>query len=142
MADVFDKKKRSEVMSRIRSKDTKPEILVRKYLHSRGLRFRLHSTKLPGKPDLVLPKYKKVVFVHGCFWHGHDDPSCKVARVPKSNTEFWINKISYNQERHIKNTLELENLGWTVITIWECNLRSKEKQCHLDNLVHKITGLA
>lgn len=138
MADVFSKKKRSEVMSRIRSKNTKPEMLVRKYLHGLGFRYRLHSQSLQGKPDLALPKYKTVVFVHGCFWHGHKNPSCNVARVPKSNTKFWIDKISYNQSRHVTNLKELKKSGWLVLTVWECDLKPKSRAKTLENLVKKI----
>lgn len=123
MVDVVDKATRSRMMSGIQGKNTKPELLVRKYLHSRGLRFRLHAKELPGKPDLVFPKYKAVVFVHGCFWHQH--PGCKYAYVPQSNTAFWREKLQYNQERDKLKAAALKKLGWRVLTIWECSLDDK-----------------
>ena len=113
MADVFSKEKRSEVMSKIRGKDTKPEILVRKYLHSRGLRFRKNDKRYPGHPDIVLPKYKTIVLVHGCFWHLHE--GCKYARIPKSNVEYWQNKLYGNKERDKRTKKELEDMGWKSI---------------------------
>jgi DNA mismatch endonuclease (patch repair protein) len=121
MTDVHSKETRSYNMSRIRSKDTKPELLVRKYLFSKGFRYRLHEKKLPGKPDLVLTKYKTVIFVHGCFWHSHQN--CKYAVIPKSNLEYWQNKISKNQSRDSVNEDQLAKLGWKIIVIWECELK-------------------
>jgi len=120
MVDVVDKATRSRMMSSIQGKNTKPELLVRKYLHSRGLRFRLHAKELPGKPDLIFPKYKVVVFVHGCFWHQH--PRCKFAVVPASNVEFWEQKLGANRERDQRNKRMLKALGWRALTIWECQL--------------------
>ncbi len=121
MADVHSKETRSFNMSRIKGKDTKPEMLVRKYLHAQGFRFRLHVKDLPGKPDIVLPKYKTVIFVHGCFWHGHK--GCKYFVVPKTRTERWLYKINGNIERDKKAFKELKKLGWKVIEVWECDLK-------------------
>lgn len=115
------KQQRHDCMSAIKSKDTKPEMLVRKYLFSRGLRFRVQVAKLPGKPDIVLPKYKTVVFVNGCFWHGHEE--CRYYRLPKSNVEFWQKKIERNIERDARAECELKAMGWRVIRIWECEIR-------------------
>ena len=122
MADKLTSSQRSRCMSRIRGKNTKPEILVRKGLHARGFRFRLHNKKLPGSPDIVLPKYGVAIMVNGCFWHGHK--GCRYATKPKSNVEFWEVKIARNRHRDEVTTAHLEALGWTVITIWECELRN------------------
>lgn len=119
--DIWSREKRSEVMSRIRNKGTKPEVTLRKALFARGFRYRVNVKTLPGKPDIVLPRYKTVIFVHGCFWHGH--PGCKYAYTPKSNTEFWVNKISGNRERDAVVKRELEESGWKVIIVWECEIR-------------------
>lgn len=132
MVDVVDKVTRSRMMSGIHGKNTKPELLVRKYLHARGLRFRLHVKELQGKPDLVFPKYKTIVFVHGCFWHQH--PRCKFAVVPASNVEFWKLKLDANRERDQRNKKVLKALGWSVLTIWECQLDDR----HLSGLIEKI----
>ena len=136
MADVFSKSKRSEIMSRIRGKDTGPEMVIRKALFANGFRYRLHVKNLPGKPDIVLPKYNAVVIVDGCFWHGHKN--CKFFRMPKSRISFWRKKIDANRARDVKNRRKLRRLGWNVIQIWECQLsaRKYEKtfQRILDNL--------
>jgi DNA mismatch endonuclease (patch repair protein) len=124
MADIFTKKKRSQIMASIRSSETKPEIAVRKFLFSQGFRYRKNVKGLPGSPDIVLPKYKTVIFVHGCFWHGHKN--CEAASTPKSNSDYWKNKIDRNIQRDIKNKRELRKLGWRVITVWECTLRNKK----------------
>ncbi|HEX8547211.1 MAG TPA: DNA mismatch endonuclease Vsr [Cytophagaceae bacterium] len=124
MADVHSKETRSYNMSRIRSKDTKPELLVRKFLHKSGFRYRLHVKDLPGKPDIVLPKYKTVIFIHGCFWHGHG--GCKYYVVPKTRTEWWLNKINVNQKNDEKAEEALSLKGWNIIKIWECELKSPE----------------
>jgi len=121
MVDVVDKATRSRMMSGIRGKDTKPELLVRRYLYSRGLRFRLHVADLPGKPDIVLPRFRKIVFVHGCFWHQH--AGCKYATLPSSRTEFWASKLSDNVVRDQYQIAALEGLGWGVLIVWECELR-------------------
>jgi len=111
-------------MSNISGKETKPEILVRKFLFSKGFRFRKNDGRYPGKPDIVLPKYKTVVFIHGCFWHGHK--GCKYSKLPETNVYFWKNKVSLNIERDKKNRIELEKQGWVVLTIWQCNLRNEK----------------
>lgn len=121
MADTMTPEQRSRCMAAIKGKDTKPEMIVRKYLFSRGLRFRVQVRKLPGNPDIVLPKYKTVVFVNGCFWHGHE--GCRYYRLPKSNVEFWENKIKNNVARDARNEKELKALGWRVIRVWECDIR-------------------
>lgn len=121
MVDTVSREKRSEVMALVKQKDTKPELRVRRYLHANGLRYSLHRKDLPGKPDIVLSKYKVVVFVHGCFWHGHK--SCKLGRIPKSNVEFWNNKIEGNARRDLENKAKLMTLGWKVIVIWECEAK-------------------
>ena len=125
MADKLTSSQRSHCMSRIRGKNTKPEILVRKGLHARGFRFRLHNKKLPGSPDIVLPKYGVAIMVNGCFWHGHK--GCRYATKPKSNVEFWETKIARNKHRDEVTAAHLEALGWTVITIWECELRTNSQ---------------
>lgn len=123
-------------MSRIRSKDTKPEMLVRQYLHAHGFRYRLHVKTLPGHPDLVLNKYKTVLFVHGCFWHMHEN--CKYATMPKSRTEWWTEKLLRNKSRDIENTQKLEALGWNVITVWECELKKSAADATLYKLIERI----
>lgn len=112
-------------MSRIRAKNTKPEMLVRSLLHKQGYRFRLHQHNLPGKPDICLPKYKTVIFVHGCFWHAHEN--CKRSNIPKSNTDYWIPKIMRNVERDLMHRKSLKNMEWKVIVIWECELKNLEE---------------
>ena len=137
MADKLTSSQRSHCMSRIRGKNTKPEILVRKGLHARGLRFRLHNKKLPGSPDIVLPKYGVAIMVNGCFWHGHK--GCRYATKPKTNIEFWETKIARNRRRDEVTTAHLEALGWTVITVWECELRnSSQLDDRLDALAEEI----
>jgi len=123
MADVHDKATRSYNMSRIRNKDTKPEMLVRKFLFANGFRYRLNDKKLPGKPDIVLPKYKTVIFVNGCFWHGHE--SCKFFKLPGTRTEWWKEKIEKNIDNDLKKHLQLINAGYRVIIIWECEIKNK-----------------
>jgi DNA mismatch endonuclease (patch repair protein) len=121
MADVHDSATRSYNMSQIKGKDTKPEMLVRRYLHAQGFRYKLHDKTLPGKPDIVLPKYKTIIFVHGCFWHGHKN--CKYATIPKTRTEWWTQKIDRNKELDKINTAKLRKLGWKVIILHECKLK-------------------
>jgi len=118
--DNWSPEKRSEVMSRIRSRDTKPELIVRSLLHRSGVRFSLRRKDLPGKPDIVLPKYKTVIFVHGCFWHRHKN--CKVATMPKSRQEFWMAKFEANVKRDRRNQRELRSAGWRVLVLWECEI--------------------
>lgn len=134
MTDIISKEKRSWNMSRIRSRDTKPELVVRSLLHKAGYRFRLHIGTLPGKPDIVLPKYNTVIFVHGCFWHRH--PSCKYAYTPKSRVKFWKEKFRQNVARHKTVAAELERLGWQVLIVWECEVSQPEKM--LKNIVTKL----
>ena len=137
MADKLNTQQRHHRMSRIRSKDTKPEILVRKGLHARGFRFRLQDRKLPGRPDIVLPKYGVAIMVNGCFWHGHK--GCRYATKPKSNIEFWETKIARNKHRDEVTAAHLEALGWTVIVVWECELRGKEKaEARIQTLAEEI----
>ncbi len=126
MTDVHEPEVRSYNMSRIRSKDTKPEIIVRQLLHKSGLRFRLHVKDLPGKPDIVLPKYKTIIFINGCFWHGHED--CKYYIIPKTRTKFWEDKIKYNISRDNNNEMELRNKGWKVAIIWQCQLKADQQK--------------
>lgn len=136
MTDVHNKKIRSYNMSQIKSKDTNPELLVRKFLFSKGLRFRLYYKNLPGKPDIVLPKHKTVIFIHGCFWHGHED--CKYFVVPKTRTEWWRKKIDNNRQLDFKNSQNLQEIGWKVLTIFECELRKNSRERTLNELINKI----
>lgn len=121
--DVHDKKTRSYNMSRIKGKNTLPEMMVRKFLFSNGFRYKLHDKKLPGKPDIVLPKYKTVIFVHGCFWHGHED--CPYFVIPKTRTEWWLDKINRTKQRESENFLQLSESGWKIVTIFECELKGE-----------------
>lgn len=123
-------------MSRVKGKDTKPEMLVRKFLFSKGFRYRLHDKKLPGKPDIVLPKYKTVIFIHGCFWHGHE--GCKYYVVPKTRTDWWLEKIGKNILNDSKAIESLTEIGWKVIVIWECELKKRTRDKSLDELMKKI----
>ena len=137
MADTMTHEQRSRCMSAVKGKDTKPEMIVRKYLFSKGLRFRLHVRSLPGNPDIVLPKYKTVVFINGCFWHGHE--GCKYYRLPKSNVEFWESKITNNKNRDVLNEIKLKELGWRVIRIWECEIRRvQDRNQSLERLYNQI----
>lgn len=125
MTDVFSSKKRSWIMSRIHGKNTSPEKTARSLIHRLGYRFRLHRKDLPGKPDIVFPSRRKVIFVHGCFWHGHN---CKRGnRTPKNNREYWVEKIGKNVARDAKNRKELSSLGWSVLVVWECELKNIEE---------------
>lgn len=125
MTDVLTREQRSYNMSRVRGRDTKLELVVRHGLHSRGLRFRLHCGGLPGRPDLVFPKYRAVVFLHGCFWHGHD---CPTFRWPRTRTKFWREKIRGNQRRDRAAAVSLRDRGWRVLTIWECALKGRQRR--------------
>ena len=125
MTDTVTKEKRSEIMSRVRGKDTAPEMIVRKLVHSLGYRYRLHGQKLPGKPDLVFGPRKKVIFVHGCFWHGHE--GCRKARLPKSRLEYWGPKIEENKQRDRKNLEELRTSGWSCLVLWQCELKDRKQ---------------
>lgn len=137
--DVVDAAKRSRMMAGIKSKNTGPEMIVRKYLHAQGFRYRLHPRKLPGSPDVVLPKHRVVIFIHGCFWHRHR--SCKLATNPSSNVERWTMKFQGNVERDARNAAALRALGWTVIVVWECELRSAAVE-RLGRLVTEILSEA
>lgn len=139
MADIKTKESRSYNMSKITGKDTKPEEIVLKYLFSRGFRYRKNDRKLPGTLDLVLPKYRTVIFVNGCFWHGHK--GCKYFVWPKSNAEFWRKKIESNIARDRRNEIQLKNMGWNVLVVWECELRSAKKQATLERLENKLKQL-
>lgn len=139
MADVHTPEQRSYNMSRIHSKNTKPEELVRKFLFSQGFRYRKNDARLPGKPDIVLPKYKTVVFVNGCFWHGHE--GCRYFVWPKNNAEFWKEKITGNIQRDKRNHHLLEEQGWRVIEIWECELKKKSAQDRLEHLVQELRNI-
>lgn len=134
--DIVSSEKRSQMMAGIKAKNTVPEMLIRKRLHSLGYRYRLHGTILPGKPDMILKKYNAVIFVNGCFWHGHD---CHLFKLPKTRTEFWQNKIEENRKRDKKVLDELLNLGWRVAIIWECALKGKNK-LDFNALVDKLSG--
>ena len=136
--DNHDKKTRSYNMSRIRGKDTKPEELVRKYLFSKGFRYRKNVATLPGKPDIVLPKYKTCIFVNGCFWHGHE--GCKYFVWPKNNAEFWKQKITVNIERDKKTYEKLMENGWKVIIVWECELKKESRHSTFEHLICDIKG--
>lgn len=138
MADRHTKEARSYNMSRIRAKDTLPELLVRKYLFSQGFRYRLHDKKLPGKPDIVLPKYKTVIFINGCFWHGHEN--CGYASIPKTRSEWWAAKIKRNIENDEIARKSLETGGWKVILIWGCHLKKYYQQETLAGIPDLITG--
>ena len=135
MTDVHDPKTRSYNMSRIKGKDTRPEMIVRKYLFSKGFRYRLHAVNLPGKPDIVLPKYKTVIFVNGCFWHGHE--GCSNFVIPKTRTEWWLEKINKTINLDKKRSRELFDLGWKVIVIWECGLKKNNLE-RLNELTRSI----
>ena len=141
MTDIKTRKERSRNMAAIKGKDTKPEMIVRKYLFSRGLRFRVQVRKLPGTPDIVLPKYKTVIFVNGCFWHGHE--GCKYFHLPNSNVEFWEEKIERNVARDVRNEAELKALGWRVIRVWECEIKTvAQREVYLKHLYDRIVNPA
>lgn len=135
MSDVMTPEQRSRCMAAVKGKDTKPEMIVRKYLFSRGLRFRVQVRKLPGTPDIVLPKYNTAIFVNGCFWHRHE--GCKYFRLPKSNVEFWKEKIGRNIERDRESMQALLDLGWKIIRVWECELRNKANREDTLNKIYK-----
>jgi len=137
MSDVHTKQQRSYNMSRIKAKDTKPEMLVRRFLHGKGFRYKLHDKTLPGKPDIVLPKYKTLIFIHGCFWHGHEN--CKYFVVPKTRTKFWVSKITGNKANDAKAVRALKKDGWRIITIWECVLKPAKLERTLLTLLHKLS---
>lgn len=121
MTDIFSKKKRSQIMSKITGKNTKPEIIIRKIAHSLGYRFRLHKKDLPGKPDIVFPKYKKVIFVNGCFWHGHKN--CNRSKLPTTNKKFWKEKIEGNKKKDQSNYYQIKKIGWDYLIVWQCVIK-------------------
>jgi len=135
LTDIVNKKTRSRMMAGIRGKDTKPELLIRRELHKRGFRYRLHVKDLPGKPDLVFPKYHAVIFINGCFWHGHN---CHLFRLPKSRTEFWKEKIYGNVKRNKLNIKKLRSMDWRVLTIWECSLKGKTR-INTPDLINQVS---
>lgn len=137
MSDSISKERRSWNMSRIRNRDTKIEVLVRQYLFLKGYRFRKNDKRYPGKPDVVLPKYRTVIFVNGCFWHQH--PGCKNATMPKTNTEFWKSKLERNVFNDQKNERLLVEMGWNVVTLWECDLE-KNFVATMDKLIEELNG--
>lgn len=136
MADVHSKEVRSYNMSRIKGKNTRPELLVRKFLFSQGIRYRLHDKKLPGKPDMVFSKYKTVLFIHGCFWHGHE--GCKYYVVPKTRTDWWLQKINRNKEADESAIEKLTKLGWKVIVVFECDLKGEKKEKSLLKILKNL----
>ena len=137
--DIFGKEKRSEIMTRITGKETKPEILVRKFLFANGLRYRKNVKSLPGKPDIVLPKYRTIIFIHGCFWHGHK--GCPRATLPNTRREFWTSKINKNVRRDLQNMESLEKDNWNVIVLWQCEINSiNKRKARLDRLFEEIVN--
>jgi len=136
MVDSLTPAQRSERMSRIRGKDSQPELALRHVLHRLGLRYRLHAKELPGKPDLVFPRHKAVVFVHGCFWHRHE--GCKIATTPKSNTSFWVEKFEKNVARDNRSAAALTDLGWRVFVVWECDLAPSKVEATGEQLAARI----
>lgn len=136
MADVHTPETRSYNMSQVRSRNTKPELIVRKYLFSQGFRYRINVKRLPGTPDVVLTKYKTVIFINGCFWHGHD--GCRYFVIPQTRTEWWINKINQNKQRDLKNLNILKQSDWHVITIWECQLKQDAISTTLEEIKKEI----
>lgn len=129
--DIWSKQKRSDVMSKIKGKDTKPELILRSNLFQLGYRFRVHVKSLPGKPDIVLPKHKIIIFVHGCFWHYHKN--CKEGRIPSTNSIYWKQKLEKNVIRDRKSLQQLRKIGWEVITVWECEIERK-----IDSVINRI----
>lgn len=125
--DSLSPEQRSQRMSKVRARDTKPEMVVRRMVHAMGFRYLLHDRRLPGSPDLVFSRLRKAIFVHGCFWHRHPDIHCKLARMPKSRLDFWGPKLQGNRERDLRHQAELEALGWRFFVVWECQMRDKEQ---------------
>jgi DNA mismatch endonuclease, patch repair protein len=136
MADVHTSQQRSFNMQQIKSSNTKPELLVRKFLHANGFRYSLYKKTLPGKPDIVLPKYKTIIFIHGCFWHGHSN--CKYFKIPKTRTEWWANKINTNKANDAKAVKALRKDGWKVIVVWECRLKLGKLLHILNSVLMKL----
>jgi DNA mismatch endonuclease, patch repair protein len=139
MVDVVSPAVRSRMMAGIKSKNTKPEVLLRRALHAKGFRFRLHSTSVPGRPDMIFPKYRAAVFVNGCFWHGHD---CKYFKLPSTRPEFWAQKITRNKARDAVVTSQLDEAGWHQLTVWECSLRGTNAgSAAAETVAHWLTSL-
>lgn len=136
MADVVDQATRSKMMAGIRAQHTKPEIMIRKALHARGFRYSLHAKGLPGKPDIVMPKWRVAIFVHGCFWHLH---GCSLSKLPTNNAEFWASKLTGNRRRDVLVKQRMTDLGWRTVTIWECATRSKAAQLNLPILMDDLS---
>lgn len=139
MPDKLTPEQRHRCMASIRSKDTKPEVIVRKFLFAHGYRFRIHVKRLPGTPDIVLKKYRTCIFVNGCFWHGHE--GCKYYVLPKTNTEFWKTKIERNRERDLDRRVQLRDKGWHVIQLWECQLKPKVREENLQGLLYTLNKI-
>lgn len=139
MSDHLTIEQRHKNMAAVKSKDTKPEMVVRKYLWSRGFRYRVNNPRLPGHPDIILRKYHTCIFVNGCFWHGHE--GCKYYRVPKTNTEFWERKISRNRERDREEQKQLARMGWHCITVWECELKGERREKTLESLEYTLNHI-
>lgn len=139
MADTLSVEQRHKNMAAIRAKNTKPEVIVRKFLWSHGYRYRLNHPRLPGKPDIVMRKHRTCIFINGCFWHGHE--GCKYFVMPKSRTDFWQAKITRNQERDIKVKHQLAKMGWHSITIWECELKPNRKDATLESLLYTLSKI-
>lgn len=137
--DKLTKEQRHRCMAAIHSRDTKPELLVRKYLFSQGFRYRVNHPRLPGKPDIVLRKYRSVIFVNGCFWHGHE--GCHYYSLPKSNSDFWTAKIERNRQRDREEQRRLARMGWHCITVWECQLRPKQREATLRSLAYTLNEI-
>ncbi|HMO61073.1 MAG TPA: very short patch repair endonuclease [Ferruginibacter sp.] len=136
MTDVHNPQQRRYNMQQIKSTNTKPELMVRQFLFGEGYRYRLHKKNLPGKPDIVLPKHKTIIFVHGCFWHGHSN--CKYYKVPGTRTEWWLNKINTNKANDKKAVKTLKENGWKIITLWECELKPDKREKTLYKLLNKL----
>lgn len=144
MSDRMTPEQRHKCMSMIRGKDTKPELLVRRYLHAHGYRYRLHERRLPGRPDIVMKRLRTVILVNGCFWHGHlqeNGEPCRYYVLPKTRTDFWLNKITTNQQRDLKVREELKQMGWNVIQIWECQLKPDARLLTLQSLVLTLSEI-
>ena len=139
MTDKLTQIQRHANMAAIKSKDTKPEMVVRRYLWGHGFRYRLNHPRLPGKPDIVMRKYRTCIFVNGCFWHGHE--GCRYYTIPKTNTEFWVNKVKRNKERDLKVQHELAAMGWHTITIWECELKTGKREDTLKSLAYTLNKI-
>lgn len=137
--DCLTPEQRRHCMSAVHNKNTRPELTVRQYLFARGFRYRLNCTRLPGRPDIVLHKYRTVIFVNGCFWHGHE--GCRKAALPKTNTEFWREKIEQNKDRDTRNMDELKRMGWRCLVVWQCELEPGKRENTLSSLAHALQSI-